>query len=254
MNDYLSPFYFVNLVLCLIYPILRNYGSIINLDIKDTWGFKRENQIVVGAVTIIILRFVRYFSNWKKFIHEFFFYTKLCISILILLINVKIFCWYTFFCIITWLLFKPPRYKGKSNLFPFLSDELFKRIVILNETISGWQVKKPENKFWIIVFYSNFSDDCLYMEELFSKLSLKYSSDAVSFGKVDIDNCPSLASLYGISSGPFICNLPQIIMFQNGREVMNYPPKDKKGRFTKQKCFREKDIVRLFGLDYIKSN
>ena len=79
MPEYLNFFYIFNLLLLAIYPIIRNYGQTFMLNIRDTWGFKRESQIITGILTIILLRFVKYFSSWKKFIHEVFFYCKVVI-------------------------------------------------------------------------------------------------------------------------------------------------------------------------------
>ena len=47
------------------------------------------------------------------------------------------------------------------------NEEIFNRIVINNEY-------KRKDNIWFIIFYSNYSDDCLYTEELFTQISLKY--------------------------------------------------------------------------------
>lgn len=66
MPEYFSLFYIFNLLLIAIYPFIRNFGQTFMLNIRDTWGFKRESQIITGILTIILLRFVKYFSSWKK--------------------------------------------------------------------------------------------------------------------------------------------------------------------------------------------
>ena len=71
MPEYFSLFYIFNLLLIAIYPFIRNFGQTFMLNIRDTWGFKRESQIITGILTIILLRFVKYFSSWKKFMKSF---------------------------------------------------------------------------------------------------------------------------------------------------------------------------------------
>ena len=48
------------------------------------------------------------------------------------------------------------------------------------------------------MFYSNYSDDCIYTEELFSKISLKYKTKVLNFAKIDVDLNENLCSKYKI--------------------------------------------------------
>lgn len=241
MPDYLSPFYILNIILCLIYPFIRNYGQTFLLNVKDTWGFKKENTVVTGVAMILIIRYVKYFSNWKKFIHECFFYSKCGISVLTLMIDYKLSLWYMFFCIVVWLLFKPPRFTGKSNIMYIPNEEIFNQLI-------GERKGKKDN-IYFVVFYSNYSDDCLYTEEIFAKLSLKYSNKNFSFAKVDVDVCSSLAKTYNITISGFRITLPYVIVFVNGTEYARYPGNDRNGVQIKLKCVREKDLIKYLNLD-----
>jgi hypothetical protein len=57
-----------------------------------------------------------------------------------------------------WVLFKPPRFKGKTQIIN-LTDEEFKEVVL-----SKAKAARGIDNCWFIVFYSNLSDMCLYVE------------------------------------------------------------------------------------------
>ena len=77
MPEYLSLFYIFNLLLIAIYPLIRNYGHTFMLNIRDTWGFKRESQIITGILTIILLRFVKYSLHGRNLYMKSFSIAKL---------------------------------------------------------------------------------------------------------------------------------------------------------------------------------
>ena len=245
MPEYLNFFYIFNLLLLAIYPIIRNYGQTFMLNIRDTWGFKRESQIITGILTIILLRFVKYFSSWKKFIHEVFFYCKVGIFLLTLFIDYKMSLWYLFACIVVWLLFKPPRYKGQTNVLYIPNEEIFTRVIINNEY-------KRKDNIWFVIFYSNYSDDCLYTEELFAQISLKYCTKSLNFAKIDIDVNEELGKKYGVNTHRYQNIIPYIILFVNGKDTERFPGTDKHGNPLRVKYYREQEIVRIFNLEELK--
>ena len=259
-SEYFSPFYIFNSYLLLIYPILRNYGNTFLLNIKDSWGFKRENSIIIIVGVIIILRYLKYYTNFKKLLHEIFFYSKLGISFLILMIDYKLFFWYIFCCLVIWLLFKPPKYNGLSNFIYIPNEQIFNEIILSKKNIYE-QLKKDVNinhkkvgkldNIFFCMFYSNYSDDCIYTEELFSKISIKYKTKVLNFAKIDVDLNENLCSKYKIYLTGYKINLPYCILFVNGEEKERYPGFDKHGNSLKVKYYREKEIVSIFGLDEI---
>lgn len=96
---YLEPYYLLNSVLCVIYPIMRLIGlHSKNLLATDTWGFNRESQVIGGIATLIIIKFLRYYTNFKKFLNDAFFYLKCATVILLFVIDKKLAVWYIFLC------------------------------------------------------------------------------------------------------------------------------------------------------------
>ena len=253
-KNFLSAYHIFNSLLILIYPILRNSGSKYMLKKRDNWGYQREDSILTILVVIIMLRYVKNFSNWNKFIAEIFFYSKFAISTLLLLISKKIAIWYLFACLIVWLLVKFPRYNGPSNIIYIYNEDIF------NEIISKFQQKQNErghkktnskDNYLFMIFYSNYSYDCLYTEELFAEISIKYYCSNLVFGKMNVDLNEKFVERMGIHLHGYGVSLPYMIMFKNGQEVERLPGYDSKGHPKKMKYYREKEIVDVFQLKSI---
>jgi len=258
-KNYFSAYYIFNYLLIAIYPILRNSGNKYMLKRKDNWGYQREDSIITLLVTIILLRYIKYFSNWDKFFCEIFFYSKFAISILLLLISRKLFFWYILACLIIWLLIKYPKFKGPHNIIEIPNMEAFNDII---EKIQNRPKEKSHKKshynntnnnqdyYLFVIFYSYYSYDCLYTEELFADLSIKYYTDNLIFAKMSVDINEAFVEKLGINLHHNV-TLPYMIMFKNGKEEERLPGYDEKGRPKKMKYYREKDIVDVFGFKNI---
>ena len=229
---------------------------------KDNWGYQREDSIFTILVTIILLRYIRYFSNWDKFLCEIFFYSKFAISILLFLISRKIFFWYILACLVIWLLIKYPRYQGPSNIIEIPNAEILNELMAIHSQSNDKKTKKSHNhnntsvsdNFFFLIFYSNYSYDCLYTEEFFANLSIKYYSPNLKFGKMNVDLNENFVENIGINLHKNV-NLPYMIMFKNGKEIERLPGYDNKGKPKKMKYYREKEIVEFFGFkDIIGKN
>ena len=255
-KKYFSAYYIFNSLLLLIYPILRNSGNKYMIKKKDNWGYQREDSILTILVTILLLRYIRYFTNWDKYISEIFFYSKFSISVLLFLISRKIFFWYLLACLIIWLLVKYPRYKGPSNIIEIPNFESFNIMIERSEHKQNEKHHKKINNnishddYLFVIFYSNYSYDCLYTEELFANLSIKYYSENLTFAKMNVDINEYFVEKLGINLHHNV-TLPYMIIFKNGKEAERLPGYDEKGKPRKMKYYREKDIVEVFGFKNI---
>ena len=61
----------------------------------------------------------------------------------------------------------------------------------------------------------------------------RYSSSSLQFGRIDVNKWPDLAVENRISVSTLSWQLPTLILFQNGEEVMRLPPIDDNGNVTK---------------------
>lgn len=251
-SKFFSAYYFFNLLLISSYPILRASGNQLILNTKDILGYKKEDSVLTILSLILLLRFLRHFTNWEKFICDIFFYTKCAISCLLILISIKLAIWFLFAWFAIFLLVKYPRYSGPSNI-AYISDEQnlvrFAKVPFKTE-----KYVKCEDVYLLMVFYSEYSFDCIYTEELFAKISLKYISPCLKYGKMDVDLNDLFAERLGINLKGLDISLPVLVMFKNGEEIMRMPSVDNRGVRQKIKFFREKDIVETFKLKEILDN
>lgn len=61
----------------------------------------------------------------------------------------------------------------------------------------------------------------------------RYDTKYLKFGKIDISRYPDAAQKYNISDSSLSRQLPTVIMFQNGVEVLRRPTYDSKGKVFK---------------------
>jgi len=61
----------------------------------------------------------------------------------------------------------------------------------------------------------------------------RYNTKYLKFGKIDISRYPDAAQKYNISDASLSRQLPTVIMFKNGIEVLRKPTFDDKGKILK---------------------
>ena len=95
-----------------------------------------------------------------------------------------------------------------------------------------WQEELERDKrvTWIVEFFANWSSDCQSFAPIYADLSLKYNCMGLNFGKVDVGRYTDISIRYKVSTSPLTKQLPTLILFQGGKEVMRRPQIDKKGR------------------------
>uniref|UniRef100_A0A3P9IE57 Thioredoxin-related transmembrane protein 2a n=1 Tax=Oryzias latipes TaxID=8090 RepID=A0A3P9IE57_ORYLA len=131
---------------------------------------------------------------------------------------------------------KPPLYMGPEYI-KYFSDK----------TIDE-ELQRDSRVTWIVEFYANWSSECQSFARIFADLSLKYNCAGLRFGKVDIGRYSDISERYRISTSPLSKQLPSLLLFQGGQEVMRRPMVDNKGRAVTW-TFNEENIIREFNLN-----
>ncbi|KAG8511255.1 Thioredoxin-related transmembrane protein 2 [Galemys pyrenaicus] len=113
-----------------------------------------------------------------------------------------------------------------------------------------WQEELERDKrvTWIVEFFANWSNDCQSFAPIYADLSLKYNCTGLNFGKVDVGRYTDVSTRYKVSTSPLTKQLPTLILFQGGKEVMRRPQIDKKGRAVSW-TFSEENVIREFNLN-----
>uniref|UniRef100_A0AC11BKP0 Thioredoxin related transmembrane protein 2 n=1 Tax=Ovis aries TaxID=9940 RepID=A0AC11BKP0_SHEEP len=131
---------------------------------------------------------------------------------------------------------KPPLYMGPEYI-KYFSDK----------TIDE-ELERDKRVTWIVEFFANWSSDCQSFAPIYADLSLKYNCTGLNFGKVDVGRYTDVSTRYKVSTSPLTKQLPTLILFQGGKEVMRRPQIDKKGRAVSW-TFSEENVIREFNLN-----
>ncbi|XP_024110402.2 thioredoxin-related transmembrane protein 2 isoform X1 [Pongo abelii] len=131
---------------------------------------------------------------------------------------------------------KPPLYMGPEYIKYF------------NDKTIDEELERDKKVTWIVEFFANWSNDCQSFAPIYADLSLKYNCTGLNFGKVDVGRYTDVSMRYKVSTSPLTKQLPTLILFQGGKEVMRRPQIDKKGRAVSW-TFSEENVIREFNLN-----
>nr|KAF6439306.1 thioredoxin related transmembrane protein 2 [Molossus molossus] len=141
-----------------------------------------------------------------------------------------------FLCLVFLMTCKPPLYMGPEYIKYF------------NDKTIDEELERDKRVTWIVEFFANWSNDCQSFAPIYADLSLKYNCTGLNFGKVDIGRYTDVSTRYKVSTSPLTKQLPTLILFQGGKEVMRRPQIDKKGRAVSW-TFSEENVIREFSLN-----
>lgn len=140
------------------------------------------------------------------------------------------------------LLFPEPTYSGPENVTYFRGAD-----GLLDE------LQRNKKVIWIVELYTVWNPACVTFAPIFSKLSAEYSLSNLKFGKVDIGRYPDAGKKFYVSDSPMSKQLPTVILFQEGKEVLRRPCADIKGKLQKF-VFSEENMKVAFDLDNLQKS
>uniref|UniRef100_A0AAV1TQ41 Thioredoxin domain-containing protein n=1 Tax=Peronospora matthiolae TaxID=2874970 RepID=A0AAV1TQ41_9STRA len=243
---FLTPYYVCNGVTLLMYVPIRYQRSGDALSERDNFfQIPLEYEIFLLALGSWLLNF-RKKATADGVLSLFFLYGKLAVLASLYYLDITLFAWYAVICLVLFAAVGQPRYQGPSKiseLDPAMMEKVVKRS-------SGARKKGPPNS-WLVFFYADWSDSCVEHEPMLADLSLRYSSDSLQFGKIDVNKWSDLGVENRISVSTSSWQLPTLILFQNGEEVMRLPQIDDKGKVIKTVLDRA-GLVAAFKLQELK--
>lgn len=166
MKWMLKPYYFINLLVALVYPLFRLYQHYYNNKSKTFYQsttYERESHVILSFFTLICIKYVRYFTSFQQIIYETLFYSKLAFLFLFFLYSYISFFWYFVIVALSWIFVKVPSYDGPSKLVSLIGESRFEELVLNRKTKN----KKLDN-YCLVIFYSPFSDKCTFVSNLFA--------------------------------------------------------------------------------------
>ncbi|EGZ12523.1 hypothetical protein PHYSODRAFT_304137 [Phytophthora sojae] len=266
---FLAPYYVCNAVALLMYAPIRFQRSSETLAERENFlNLPLEQEIFLLALGSWLLNY-RKKATADGVVALFFMYGKLAVLASLYYLDITLFGWYALnHLLCAAALFSAvgqPRYDGPSKiteLDPAMVEKLVKKA-------AGSKKKGPPNS-WLVFYYTDWSDSCVELEPMLADLSLsaglgidgvtclgtgmlwgRYSSSTLQFGRVDVNKWSDLAVENRINVSTSSWQLPSMILFQDGQEVMRLPPIDENGKVTKTILDRA-GLVVVFRLQELK--
>ncbi|PWA22303.1 hypothetical protein CCH79_00012623 [Gambusia affinis] len=244
----LKPYYIVSFLLTVAFLVVRKApglcehlatdredGNSCDFDWVSILGEGREVEILMFLSAIVMMKNRRAITL-EQHIGNLFMFSKVANAILFFRLDIRLGILYLALCVAFVMTCKPPLYMGPEYI-KYFSDK----------TIDE-ELQKDGRVTWIVEFYANWSSDCQSFAPIFANLSLKYNCAGLRFGKVDIGRYGEVSQRYKVSTSPLAKQLPSLLLFQGGREVMRRPMVDNKGRAVSW-TFNEENIIREFNLN-----
>ncbi|PWA30764.1 thioredoxin-related transmembrane protein 2-B [Gambusia affinis] len=195
----------------------------------------REVEILMFLSAIVMMKNRRAITV-EQHVGNIFLFSKVANVILFFRLDIRMGLLYLTLCIVFLMTCKPPLYMGPEYI-KYFSDK----------TIDD-ELNKDSRVTWIVEFFANWSPECQSFASVYADLSLKYNCSCLKFGKVDIGRYGEVSKRYKVSTSPLSKQLPSLVLFQGGKEVMRRPQVDKKGRAVSW-SFTEENIIREFNLN-----
>lgn len=234
-----KPYYWLNLLMALSYIVAKKTIPICNRVFRHNMTDEiceldgRETEILFFLLIVIMIRSRKTGSvTMVNYLSSSFIYTKVANAILWAYSDFRYGLGFLAVCILIGSLFTEPIYKGPEQITYFRSIQAFDD-----------ELQRDKHINWLICFYTMWNPSCVNFAPIFAELSNEYALDNLRFGKVDIGRFSELGLKYRISTSSFSKQLPTLILFQNGNEILRHPMIiDSKGRV--QKFFFSADNVR----------
>ncbi|KAG5263517.1 hypothetical protein AALO_G00265690 [Alosa alosa] len=237
----LKPYYIVSFVISLAFLLIRKCPGICeNLPSQredgDSCAFDwREVEILMFLSAIVMMKNRRAFTV-EHHIGNLLLFSKVANVILFFRVDIRLGLLYLAICVVFVMTCKPPIYMGPEYISYF------------NDKTIEEELKRDSRVTWIVEFYANWSPECQSFAPVFAELSLKYHSTFLRFGKLDVGRYGEMAESYKVNPSPLSKQMPSLILFQDGREIMRRPMVDKKERAISW-SFTEDNIIREFNLN-----
>jgi len=232
-----ARYYVLNALVIASYVPLRCFVDSPALHVNDPLlGVPREAEIVLLLGVILFRKYSKAVTA-DAFVSTCFLFGKTGVAVLLYLLNWRLMCWYLILYAALFFGVKRPRYAGPSNVTTF------------NAATFESEVEKGSGAVtWLVALDAAWSDACLNFEATFADVSLRYGTNALRFGRVDVDQWPELAARLRVDCSARSWQLPTFVLFERRNEAKRLPPFDANGEVVKVSIDRE-GLCACFELD-----
>lgn len=231
-----KPYYWVNILLSLSYLIAKKGPGICSFLFPGKENEceldSRETEILFFLLIVIMIRSRKTgCGTMITYLTSSFIYTKVANLILWSYADYLYGFIFGVVFILSALVLPEPTYSGPEIVTYFRTRDGFDD-----------ELRNANKTVWLVTFYTVWNPACVNFAPIFSELSSEYHLDNLRFGKVDVGRFPEVGKNYRISDSSLSRQLPTIILFKEGKEILRRPNIDANGRF--QKFFFSKDNVK----------
>uniref|UniRef100_A0A182J410 Thioredoxin domain-containing protein n=1 Tax=Anopheles atroparvus TaxID=41427 RepID=A0A182J410_ANOAO len=226
----LKPYYWVNILMSISYIVAKRAPFICNYLWTYLFGQEdqceldgRETEILFFLIIVVMVRTRKTGSvTMINYLTSSFMYTKIANLGLWFYNDIRLGMIYFVFFILVALLLPEPTYSGPENVLYFRTENG------LDE-----ELEKDKRVNWLVTFYTVWNPACVNFAPIFSELSNEYSLPNLKFGKLDVGRFPKIGQKYHVSDSSFSRQLPTVVLFRQGKEVVRRPYADSKGKLIK---------------------
>ncbi|XP_025998224.1 thioredoxin-related transmembrane protein 2-A [Astatotilapia calliptera] len=237
----LKPYYITSFLLTISFVVVRKTPGlcehlVTQREDGNSCDFDwRELEILMFLSAIVMMKNRRAITV-EQHIGNLLMFSKVANCILFFRMDIRFGILYLALCLAFVMTCQPPLYMGPEYI-KYFSDK----------TIDE-ELQRDSRVTWLVEFYANWSSDCQSFAPIFANLSLNYNCAGLRFGKIDIGRYEEVSKKYRVSTSPLAKQLPSVLLFQGGREVMRRPMVDSKGRAVSW-TMNEENIIREFNLN-----
>ncbi|XP_030041997.1 thioredoxin-related transmembrane protein 2 [Microcaecilia unicolor] len=236
-----QPYYLISALLSVAFPLVRKVppfclGLPTQREDGNPCDFDwREVEILMFLSAIVMMKNRRSITI-EQHVGNIFMFSKVANAILFFRLDIRMGLLYLTLCLVFLMTCKPPLYMGPEYIKYF------------NDKTIDEEIESDRRVTWIVEFFANWSSECQSFAPIYADLSLKYNCSGLKFGKVDVGRYQEVSTKYTVSTSPLTKQLPTLILFQGGKEVLRRPQIDKKGRAVSW-SFSEENVIREFNLN-----
>lgn len=240
----IKPYYWVNILLSVSYLLAKKAPGLCSYLFTATKKAEsesaceldsRETEILFFLAIVVMMRTRKAGSvTMINYLTSSFLYTKVANVILWGYADYLYGMIFAVVFILSALILPEPTYSGPENV------TYFRTATALDDELQ--QQKEKQQVVWLVCFYCVWQPSCVNFAPIFSELSAEYHLENLRFGKIDVGRFPDTGKKHYVSDSPMSRQLPTVILFKNGQEILRRPCADAKGKL--QKFFFSKDNLK----------
>eukprot|EP00051_Salpingoeca_urceolata_P032583 m.16388 g.16388 ORF g.16388 m.16388 type:complete len:340 (-) comp5248_c1_seq1:52-1071(-) len=211
-----QPYYIFNAILACLFPLARlgPLRHVLFPGVGDGGFDNREVEILVFLGVIVAIK-SRRVTTTDGFMATLFTFSQLTSCVLFFRLDKLYGGLYCALCIISFLAVPLREYSGDSKIIRLVPQRL--ENLLVEDKTSG------QDKYMLLELYATWSPPCVHLARDLSDLSLKYARDHLRFAKLDVGHYKHLAEKYNVSVEVTSKQLPTLILFKNGEELVRRP-------------------------------